>query len=70
MWRRLITTRRRRRTASEIELIFRESTNLAAAMLRASGLSRSTELVPLSPIGLGDFLLDPRAFRGCVNLPG
>jgi hypothetical protein len=30
-WRRLITTCRPRRTASEIELIFRESTNLAAA---------------------------------------
>jgi hypothetical protein len=69
-WRRLITTRRPRRTASEIELIFRESTNLAAALLRASGVNRSAELVPLSPIGIGDFLFDPVAFRGCVNLPG
>jgi hypothetical protein len=67
-WCRSITTRRPRRTASEIELIFRESTNLAAASLRASGMNRSAELVQLSPIGIGDFLFDPVAFRGCVNL--
>jgi hypothetical protein len=66
----LITTRRPRRTASEIELIFKESTNLAAALARASGISRSAELVPLSPIGIGDFLFDPMALGGCVNLAG
>jgi len=69
-WRRLITTGLPRRTSSEIELIFRESTNLAAALLRASGMICSSELVPLSPIGIGDFLFDPMAFHGCVNLPG
>ena len=46
---------------------FRESTNLVAALLRASGMSSPAELAPLSPIGIGDFLFDPLAFRGCVN---
>jgi hypothetical protein len=68
--RRLITTCRPRRTASEMELIFKESTNLAAALLRASGISRSAGLVPLFPICIGDFLFDPMAFRGRVNLRG
>ena len=69
-WRRLITTCRPRRIVSEIELILRESTNLAAALLRASGMSGSAGLVPLSPIGIGDLLFDPMALRGCVNLSG
>ena len=30
-------------------------------------MTRSAELVPLSPIGIGDFLFDPIAFCGCVN---
>jgi len=68
--RRLITTCRPRRTASEMELIFKESTNLAAALPRASGVNRSTELVPLFPIGIGDFLFDLIALRGRVNLAG
>ena len=63
-----MTTFRPRRIASEIELIFKESTNLAAALVRALGISRSAELAPLSPIGIGDFLFDPIAFRGCVNV--
>ncbi|HYY34790.1 MAG TPA: hypothetical protein VE867_00315 [Candidatus Binatia bacterium] len=53
-----------------MELIFKESTNLAAALLRASGISRSAGLVPLFPICIGDFLFDPMAFRGRVNLRG
>jgi hypothetical protein len=51
-------------------LIFKESTNRAAALLRASGISRSAKLVPLSPIGTADFLFDPVALGGCVNRPG
>jgi len=67
-WRRLITTDRPRRTAFEIELTFKESTNRAAALLRASGISRSAKLSPLSPIGIGDFLFDSIALCGCVNV--
>src|SRR3954452_8932083 len=40
--RRLITSRRRRRTCSETELIFNESTSLSAAFLTTSGMRRST----------------------------
>src|SRR5436190_1447376 len=39
-WRRLITTRRPRRTASEIELTFNESTSLSALFLRTFGMRR------------------------------
>jgi hypothetical protein len=39
-WRRLITTRRPRRTASEIELTFNESTSLSAPFLRIFGMRR------------------------------
>jgi hypothetical protein len=38
--RRLITSRRPRRTCSETELIFNESTSLSAAVLRVSGMLR------------------------------
>jgi hypothetical protein len=38
--RRLITSRRPRRTCSETELIFNESTSLSAAFLTASGIRR------------------------------
>jgi hypothetical protein len=47
MLRRLTTTRRPRRTFSEIELIFKESTNV-----RAWGMRRSAKLVPLSRVGI------------------
>ncbi|PYJ70134.1 MAG: hypothetical protein DME76_06515 [Verrucomicrobia bacterium] len=53
--RRLITTRRRRRTFSEVELIFKESTNVAAAFVivwGTSGSSRSAKLFPFSRVGI------------------
>jgi hypothetical protein len=46
MLRRLTTTRRPRRTFSEIELIFKESTNVAAALVRAWGMRLHCSLWP------------------------
>ncbi len=55
--RRLITTRRPRRTFSEVELIFKESTNVAAALVRAGGMSRSAKFATgrTSPGGSAPF---------------
>lgn len=50
-------------------LTFKESPNLTAALLRASGTSRSAKFVPLSPIGISDFLFDKMESGGCVNVP-
>jgi hypothetical protein len=58
MLRRLTTTRRPRRTFSENELIFKESTNVTAALVRAWGMSRSAKLVPLSRVGIFLSLFD------------
>jgi hypothetical protein len=49
---------RPRRTFSEIELIFKESTNVAAALVRAWGMRRSAKLVPLSRVGIFLSLFD------------
>ncbi|PYJ97865.1 MAG: hypothetical protein DME68_08190 [Verrucomicrobia bacterium] len=55
--RRLITTRRRRRTFSEIELIFKESTSVVAALERPSGMKRSSSVSPFPFFPFGIVLL-------------
>src|SRR5581483_4912140 len=64
----VITTRRPPRTFSETELIFNESTNLAAASASTLGMSASPKFatgllsgggfLPSFPIGIVDFLFD------------
>jgi len=66
--RRLITSRRPRRTFSDTELIFNESTNLAAALRSAFGMSVSAKFatglvagggfLPFFPVGIVDPLFD------------
>src|SRR5205823_13507772 len=51
-------TRLPRRTVSERELSFTESTNLAAALVRAWGMSRSAKLVPFSRVGIVSLVFD------------
>jgi hypothetical protein len=74
--RRLTTTRRPRRIFSQVELIFRESTNVAAALVSVCGTSRSARfttgvpdggLVPFSPIAIFDLLFDAIPFFDCMN---
>src|SRR5205823_14894849 len=51
----LITTRRPRRTFSETELIFSESTNLAAALANALGMTAAAKLIPFPRVGIVPF---------------
>src|SRR5436190_15757231 len=57
-WRCLITIRCPRRTFSETELIFSESTSRFAAFARARGTSCSARFVPFVPTSIFDVLFD------------
>jgi len=63
MMRRLITSDRPRRTRSETELIFSESTNLVAALLRAVGMRRPKDSFPAEiPCGEARMFIKPDIF--------